>query len=261
MVRISKISSSPIAICVSSILFIVFSLVYTNTTLGAQPPPTNVQARGSIQGDAVDVTWNAARDASLYIVYRSESVTGDKTQLGQTSARSYSDKSATPCQKYYYWVKAVSPLAGVSDFSSPGAGNRGGPVPSQPTGVSATDHTFMAVRVKWNASSGPAVTYSVTRAVVPRGSTKKLDSTSDTVYIDPSAIPGVIYEYCVLANNACGGRFVADPSSCDIGSRGGLTSYPERIPRRRRPDPGYIPIKPDERIEPPPPGGPPTPEP
>jgi len=261
MVRISKISSSTIAICVSSILFIVFSLVYTNTTLGAPPAPTKVQARSSTQDDAVDVTWNAARDASLYVVYRSESVTGDKTQLGQTYTRFYSDKSATPCQKYYYWVKAVSPFTGVSDFSSPADGFREGRQPSLATGVSATDHTFMAVRVTWNASSGPAVFYVVTRAVVPRGSRKQLGSTSHTAYIDPSAIPGVTYEYCVLAKNECGGRFTADPSSCDIGSRGGLTSDPERIPRRRRPGPGDIPIKPDERFEPPPRGGPPTPEP
>ena len=133
--------------------------------LGALNPPTGVSATDGAFCGLVRVTWNQVVGATNYQVYRASSATGTKTAISPwQAANSYDDTTATPGSVYHYWVKATidGGDGGSSEYSLSDTGYVG-MVPPAPTGVAASDGTFVnAVRMTWNASPG-ATGYEVYR--------------------------------------------------------------------------------------------------
>jgi hypothetical protein len=168
-----------------------------NYTSAATPPaaPTSVKASDGTYTNKVRVSWNASSGATSYKVYRATSVAGTKSLLGSSTGTSFNDTTATPGVTYRYWVKACR----SSRCSSYSAGNNGWRKLSPPTGVSASDGTYInKVRVTWNAASG-ATSYKVYRATSATGTKSLLGSPTGTSFNDTTATPGVTYYYWVKA--------------------------------------------------------------
>jgi len=92
------------------------------TSVSPPLPPTNVIATDGDYSDRVMVTWNTNDDADYYNIYRSTSVGGTKTYLGNQTSASFNDYTALIQVVYYYWLKACSNTNGCSDFSSYNSG-------------------------------------------------------------------------------------------------------------------------------------------
>jgi hypothetical protein len=113
----------------------------------------------------------------------------------------------------FWWLNSVhftSPsegwAVGGDDSNGRGVLFRRSTPPSAPTGISASDGTYMdKVEVTWSASLG-AESYKVYRATSSdTGATKTLlGTTTDTFFDDTTAVPQKTYYYWVKALNAIG---------------------------------------------------------
>lgn len=74
--------------------------------------------------------------------------------------------------------------------------------PNPPTGLSVVSATAAGVSLKWTAASG-AASYKVYRSMGD-GTAEAVGTTTETTYVDESAIPGVRYTYSVTAVNGVG---------------------------------------------------------
>ncbi|MBF0231988.1 MAG: hypothetical protein HQK65_03000 [Desulfamplus sp.] len=183
-------------------------------------PPSSVSATDETFTDKVKISWNASNGAISYEVWRYTSNNSSyASKIGTTSNDSYNDSTAKAGVTYYYWLKAVN-ASGTSDFSSSDSGYRKiiVPVPSAPTGVSASDGTStLSIDITWNASSG-ATSYEVWQSKTNKtSSARKITSTSKTSYTHSNSFDfggGTIYYYWIKAVNESG---TSDFSSSDSG--------------------------------------------
>ena len=92
---------------------------------GAPSAPTGVSASDGTYTDHIHVSWNASDGAASYAVYRSGSVSGEKTVVATTLGTSIDDTSPSvlPGMTYYYWVVAKN-SSGSSSFSGHDTGWR-----------------------------------------------------------------------------------------------------------------------------------------
>jgi hypothetical protein len=98
-----------------------FNAALTTAQIGilvnGQPPPTNLQAAQEVNQQTI--SWTAAPEALSYNVYRSTTGGPPYTLIGNTTATSYTDTTATYPGTYTYQVTAVgymesAPLGPVS---------------------------------------------------------------------------------------------------------------------------------------------------
>ncbi|HNY27738.1 MAG TPA: hypothetical protein PLA90_04120 [Candidatus Sumerlaeota bacterium] len=99
----------------SSFLQHAFSRVSLLLLLGLVPFRAGAQgvlqvaASDGLYSDRVEITWQPINGVTEYRVFRSESFSGEKTDLGlSTNGKSFSDYTvpeATPFATYYYWVQ------------------------------------------------------------------------------------------------------------------------------------------------------------
>lgn len=175
--------------------------------------PTGVTASDGTYTDRIQVNWNAVGGATSYQVFRADSATGNKTHIGTPSTNNYTDLTAVQGTTYWYWVKACN-SSGCSDYSAGDAGYALLPIPSVPTGLSASDGTHTdRVQVSWNAVGG-ATSYQVYRADSETGIKTQLGTPSSSSFTDMTAVQGTTYWYWVKACNASG---CSDFSACDAG--------------------------------------------
>jgi len=160
-------------------------------------------------------------EAPYFQVYRNTTnASAGATKLADfLSGSPYDDTSAVAGTTYYYWVKACN-SAGCSGFSASDTGYRasGTTPPSAPTGVSASDGSFIdKVQVSWSASAG-ATYYQVFRHTSNNSSsaTTLTGSHPSSPYDDTSAVAGTTYYYWVKACNSAG---CSGFSSSDSGYR------------------------------------------
>jgi uncharacterized delta-60 repeat protein len=154
-------------------------LVMRLTTLGNLDPtfpakipipptaPTAVSASDGTYSDKVLVAWNAVSGATSYKVYRTTSPsTISPVQIGNASTPSFSDTTATPGYKYYYYYIRANNAAGDSPANSgwratsggssgSGSGDSGGGTGGSPH-AGLYYETLIAIQ-KWGAPSGKTV--------------------------------------------------------------------------------------------------------
>lgn len=84
----------------------------SNPTVTPTPfPPQMVFASQGDYPDKILVGWGSMSegyDSPLYKVYRSESFSGTKILIGETSESTYEDTTAVYGKTYYYWIKGVN---------------------------------------------------------------------------------------------------------------------------------------------------------
>lgn len=188
--------------------------------------PTGVTASDGSYSDRIMITWDLISDSTVYQVFRAESETGNKVQIGTPVSNSYSDINVISGITYWYWIKACN-SSGCSDFSNSDSGYIFVQLPDIPTGVQATDGAFAdKVQVTWQTSLS-ATTYNVYRAISQTGTRGLVGTSSTLTFDDLNVSPGTIYWYWV---KACNGQNCSDFSQPDSGfaSQASL-SAPENV--------------------------------
>jgi|GEM_PF-825464 len=173
--------------------------------------PASVSATDGVYNDHIRVTWTSASGATGYEVWRSaDSNSSLASKLGDSNSP-FDDSNVTAGTPYYYWVKAKN-SCGTSGFSSPDSGYASCPLPSVPTGVSATDGTYSDhIRVTWNSASG-ATGYEVWRSADSNSSLASKLGDSNSPFDDYGVTYGTYY-YWVKAKNSCGTSDFSSPDS------------------------------------------------
>lgn len=166
------------------------------TAADTTPPtvPTGLQAAAA-NYSTVNLTWNASSDpvgVAGYRVYR------NGTEVGTTSTTSYSDGNLSPSTNYSYTVSAydtvgnASAQSGAVSVTTPAI-----PLPSVPTGLTASVAGNTQINLSWSASSdsgGPGIAgYKVYR----NGS--EIGTTASTSYSDTGVAVFNTYSYTVAA--------------------------------------------------------------
>ena len=186
-------------------------------------PPTGVSAGEGTFDDRVPVSWNPVSGATSYQVYRAASPEGTKVEVSPWQAgTSYDDTAAAGGVTYYYWVKAAADSSGsqASDFSAPHTGRRALPPLTPPSGVTASDGTWIdKVRVTWDAVAG-ATHYQVFRAESEAGiKTAITPWRAIGTYDDTTTTAGLTYGYWVKASADENGGRASDFSAPGAGRR------------------------------------------
>jgi len=204
------------------------NLTYSGVSVPAAP--TGVTASDGTFQDRVRVSWTASSGATYYQVFRntSSSHSGETTLTSSIGSSPYDDTSAAAGQTYYYWVKACN-SAGCSGYSAYNTGYRAASAPPAPTGVTASDGTFLdRVRVSWIASSG-ATYYQVFRNTSNShdGETTLPASPPGSPFDDLEVVLGQLYYYWVTACNSAG---CSGYSAVATGQLGEFSSFEVFLP-------------------------------
>ena len=158
-----------------------------SATIDTAPPDTPTGLSATVNGDSVELSWDAASDATSYNVYRGGSL------LSSVSSNSYTD-SGLADGTYLYEIAAVNVNGESTSKASVSATIDTAP-PDTPTGLSATVNG-VSVELNWNAVSD-ATSYNVYRD----GSL--LGSVSSNSFTDSGLADGT-YLYEVTAVNVNG---------------------------------------------------------
>jgi len=183
-----------------------------SATVSVTPPgppsaPTNVTATAS-SAKMVKVAWTAAVSNGLavsnYHVYRGTSSTG-LTQLGITTATTYTDNTVSAGTVYYYGIEAtdtggdVSAMSALASLTTPS-------MPSAPTGLTATPISSKQISLSWTASvSGglPISSYHIMRGTSP-SNLSQIATSASTSYKDGTVTATTTYYYAVYAVDSGG---------------------------------------------------------
>ncbi len=156
--------------------------------------------------NGIKVTWQAVSGAEQYVVYRSNSKTGNYSRLGQTTNTFMTDNNVVEGVTYYYKVAATND-AGESAMS---ANSNGVMVPitdtepDAPTGVTVSVVSGNGIMVTWQAVPG-ATQYVVYRSTSTATSSFTIETTTaQTSWIDTGVSAGTTYYYKVAAVNEIG---------------------------------------------------------
>ena len=188
----------------------------------AAAAPTNVSASDGTNTNGVEVTWDAVPGAPYYRIYKNDIDDSSTAYLlpGGGTGTSYTDYTAPPGETRYFWVKASGDDAGIytSPFSDSDAGNRALEKPS----VQASQGTSTSsIQVTWTAVTG-ATHYQVWRYEWPdyqNDPTRMSFWITDLSLNNPSALPGVYYNYRVEAAINANGTHASELSSPAFGYR------------------------------------------
>jgi fibronectin type 3 domain-containing protein len=193
----------PICCCAVIVLYLGGCAAYGggggNSGGGVAPAaPSGVAATaGNAQ---VNLTWNASSGATGYYVKRS-TTSGAEAQIATPSTNSYTDSAVTNGTKYFYVVSAYNTY-GQSGNSTEVSATPALPVPSAPTGLTATAGNAQ-VMLSWTASNG-ATSYNVKRSTTNGGGYQTVSSPSTSSFTDKPLTNGTIYYYVVTAVNSSG---------------------------------------------------------
>jgi hypothetical protein len=159
--------------------------------------PKNLVATAS-GSNQVDLSWTASKDdvgVSGYKVFR------DGTQIGTTSATTYTDTTVSPSTSYTYTVEAFDVGNNVSGQSTPATVTT--PAGSPISNLRASSITQTAAIIGWitDTPSSSQINYGLTSAY---GSSTALDSSLVTSHAQtiPDLTAGQTYHYQVVSTDA-----------------------------------------------------------
>lgn len=171
----------------------------TNSDTTAPSVPTGLSGTATSM-TTIDLSWTASTDNVGVAGYR---VFRDGTQVGTTSATTYSDTGLTKSTTYAYTVLAYDAAGNPSAQTAPVSVKTQSDTaaPSVPTGLTATATSMTTVDLAWTASTD---NIAVTGYKVFRNGTQIADVTTGTSYSDSGLTQNTSYSYTVLAYDADG---------------------------------------------------------
>ena len=161
--------------------------------------PTNVTASGTAA--AITVGWAASTGATSYEVWRNTSnASGSATKLGTATVTNYSDATAVPGTRYYYWTKAVCSLSTSAFSASANAVRPLGASTNVTAIISAVTSNRASLAISWSAVYA-ATSYELWRGTGDTPSTaSRIATTTGTNWVD-TGVTG-FYTYWIAAK--CG---------------------------------------------------------
>ena len=177
----------------------------TGVTATASREPADVTLTGArITGSGITVTWQAALNASTYVVYRRTEGTGWSIVARSVSGTSYTDNTAAAGVPYTYTVRGCTAGGAMSKSY-----DRTGVTATVPK--AADDVTLIAARINgrqivvtWQPANG-AHSYVVYRKVTGTNNWAIVaNSVTGTSYTDGAAQAGVSYTYTVRGRGGDG---------------------------------------------------------
>jgi fibronectin type 3 domain-containing protein len=162
--------------------------------------PGQVQGLAAVAGvNSVSLTWDATSGAIGYLVLRG-TTSGVYTETNSSPTNSDFDATAAGGTTYYYVVQATN-AGGVGPISAEVSAMPQTAAPSAPAQLTATPGNGQ-VSLSWSIGVG-ATGYNVKRSI-SSGSETTMFTTSETTFLDSTAINGNIYYYTVSSTNANG---------------------------------------------------------
>ncbi len=149
-------------------------------------------------GNEATICWNKLKNATSYRVFRSDSMTGEKTFIKAVTTTSYTDTALESGKVYFYFIKAYNSSKNVlSDYSA--AKSVAMPALTAPvvTVVSGGGNAT----ISWDAVAD-ATSYRVFRSTGLTGTRELVKVRTSTYYIDTAVDTGKTYYYWVIAYNA-----------------------------------------------------------
>ncbi|TMD73457.1 MAG: hypothetical protein E6I81_04345, partial [Chloroflexi bacterium] len=211
-----------------------------------KPTPSSPGVPGALSvassSGGVSLSWAAAQGSSAYAVYRSPSVNGNYSYIGQTTTLSFLDTSSPSGTQFYRVMglracdasvtdrggcQSASPPIDLRYATAPSAvvsipqSATGPSLPGAPTGITGVSVSTGA-RISWDAVTG-ASAYAIYRSDSSGGAYEYLGQTTTPGFTDTSAPAGATSYYRVMAMRAC------DATVTDIG--GCQSSQPPFDPR------------------------------
>jgi glucan 1,4-alpha-glucosidase len=183
----------------------------------APAPPTNLAVTGT-KSSTVSLSWSASTGAGGYKILR------NGTQVGTTTATTYTDTGLTASTTYSYTVEAYNG-AGTSAASSAVSAKTGpvGVAPNAPTGLTVGTVTSTTVPLTWTASTTSG-SYAVSGYYVLRNGTV-VGTATGTSYTDTGLTAGTTYSYTVEAFDTNGDVSAASTAASATTTK--TTSYTE----------------------------------
>ena len=181
------------------------AVLYTNLTLSARvsvdipSAPASGTATYNAALRSIDVSWDAARGATSYVVWKGLADTfPDASLFTSTAETSCRDSTATRGNTYHYWIQSASSGGSSADKLHLACVLER---LSAPSDISATQGaSTLAVTTSWSTVAG-AVSYEVWRgAEVEVGSANRIASgISDLLFVDSGTAEGDLAYYWVRA--------------------------------------------------------------
>lgn len=178
------------------------SLVSSAIAVGAGPVVPQAFTARALSATSVFLQWANVSQAAGYRVFRSTTAGGPYSDLGFVAApaTSYTETGLTPTTTYYYVIRAQS-ILGVPSNPSLELAVATSAAPGSLTAINVDS----AVNLTWTVV--PAATqYRVLRSEISGGPYGQVATSVTTSAQDLTAVPGVAYEYVVIAEFASGAR-------------------------------------------------------
>ncbi len=162
-------------------------------------PPVVLGVRASLHvPKAIDISWERSQDEDVvsYNVYSSPTSVLLFTKLANTKDTKYTDLINSNGQTKYYKVTAVDSLGMESKKQDKPAKGSTLPSPKTPTITNVRSQSD-GVLVSWTKSVGEGGKYNLYKTF--NSSVTKIKNIKNNFYIDKQVVPGVEYEYEVIA--------------------------------------------------------------
>ena len=161
---------------------------------------TGISASDGTYEDKVKITWDILEPDSIYTIYYSTSLTGEKTILwSQYHGTSFNHTSAKPGKLYYYWVSGVGSDGEWTDLVFYDKGYKKVKPLSAKDIIASKGLYTDKVHISWKAVEG-AVQYSIYRKASPRDLPVLIGTSRTTEFDDGTAVPGRVYLYLIRAD-------------------------------------------------------------
>lgn len=167
--------------------------------------PAHLEAT-PLDGNSVQLDWNAVAFAKQYRVYRSSD--GENFIVRATvDTINYKDSGLAPNTSYYYYVKAINADGESAPSNTVSATTLAidNVPPTVPGNVTATAQDQRSIRVSWAASTdnSGSCSYTLYFREASTGSFTPID-VNNTTYLHSNLIPGKTYYYYIKAVDEAG---------------------------------------------------------
>lgn len=195
------------------------------TRFMAMPAPAGIRASRGLFAGQVEVDWQPVAGAEYYRVYRSEMTEANfRTVLSEWQRGThFSDASAQPGVRYYYWVKAALDSGGraAGRFSAAADGYVGADVLVAPGQVIASDGAHVDhIEIRWDEVLG-GTHYRIYRSnsADPVHALPLSAWQQERRFVDRGVRPGQMYYYFVRSAGDAQGESASPMSAVNSGFR------------------------------------------
>ena len=186
------------AIAITMSLIILPDEVYAAAKKPSQVVLTSVK---STDYNAVKITWNKAKNAKKYQVWRATSKNGKYKLIKTTTAKTFTNKKLTTGKKYYFKVRAINGSQkgkfSIKKYAIPKLKR------TVNVKLTATETTVKLTWTKVNGAKG----YQVYRSATKNGTYKKITTTSKLSFTNKKLTANNKYYYKVRAYTKVNGKF------------------------------------------------------